>query len=89
MPLVRFTQNIQRHVPCPERRVPGGTIRAALDAYFEDNPRARTYVLDEQGTIRRHMIVFLDGVQAVDRAGLSDPVQDQTTIDVMQALSGG
>jgi hypothetical protein len=89
MPLVRFTQNIQRHVPCPEQTVRGTTIRAALESYFEAYPRARPYVFDEQGTIRRHMVVFLDGVQAADRTGLSDLVQEQSTIDVMQALSGG
>jgi molybdopterin synthase sulfur carrier subunit len=89
MPLVRFTENIQRHVPCPERRVAGCTVREALNACFTENPRARAYVLDEHGSLRRHMVVFVDGRQIADRADLSDPVADTGTIDVMQALSGG
>lgn len=89
MPTVRFTQNIQRHVPCPAGRVAGGTVRAALEAVFADNPAARSYVLDDQGLLRRHMIVFVDGEVVRDRDRLTDPVADGSAIDVFQALSGG
>ena len=41
MPVVTFTQNIQRHVWCPPTEVAGGTVREALDAVFSGNPRAR------------------------------------------------
>ena len=89
MALVRFTQNIQRHVACPTREVSGGTLREVLDNYFHDNERARGYVLDEQGRIRQHMVAFIDGELVRDREGLSDPVQPNSAIDVIQALSGG
>ena len=52
MPNVRFTANIQRHVPCPPREVEGVTLRLVLDAYFAGQPAARDYVLDEQGRVR-------------------------------------
>lgn len=89
MALVRFTQNIQRHVACPTRQASGSTLRAVLDDYFQSNERARGYVLDEQGRIRQHMVVFIDGDLAVDRDSLSDPVRTDSVIDVIQALSGG
>ncbi len=89
MPLVRFTANIQRHVACPDRRLPGGTVREALEAYFRSVPAARGYVLDEQEALRHHMAVFVNGRQIRDRRTLSDAVADADTIDVMQALSGG
>ena len=89
MPTVRFTQNIQRHVPCPTREVSGSTLRTVLDAYFQENERARGYVLDEQGRIRQHMVVFIDNEMARDRDSLSDPVKPNSTIDVIQSLSGG
>jgi hypothetical protein len=89
MATVRFTQNIQRHVPCPTRDTSGSTLRTVLDAYFRENERARGYVLDEQGKIRQHMLVFIDGEMARDRDHLSDPVKPDSTIDVIQALSGG
>ncbi len=86
---LRFTRNIQRHVECPSREVSGATLREVLDGYFRENEKARGYVLDEQGRIRQHMVVFIDGELVRDRDRLSDPVQSKSTIDVIQALSGG
>ena len=71
------------------REVSGATLGEVLDAYFHDNERARGYVLDEQGKIRQHMVVFIDGELVRDRDGLSDPVESKSIIDVIQALSGG
>lgn len=89
MPNVSFTPNIQRHVLCPPATVGGETVGQALDAVFSGNPRARAYVLDEQGAVRPHMVVFVDGRQIHDRQGLSDPVSSNAEIFVAQALSGG
>jgi hypothetical protein len=89
MPTVRFTENIQRHVACPTREVPGVTVRDVLERYFAENERARGYALDDQGRLRHHMAVFVDGRQIEDRDRLSDPVGPATIIDVVQALSGG
>ena len=89
MARVKFTQNIQRHVECPATNAPGLTVREVLDAIFTANPRARGYVLDEHGEVRRHMIVFVDGKAIADRKSLSDVVSEQSEIYVMQALSGG
>lgn len=89
MPVVHFTQNLQRHVACPSLRVAGTTLGEALAAVFADNPRARGYVLDEHGALRKHMNAFVDGRQARDRIGLGDPVGPDSEIWIMQALSGG
>jgi len=89
MPRVVFTENLQRHVACPPVEVPGATVRDALENAFRDNARARGYVLDDQGELRKHMIVFVDGRQVADRRTLSDPVGEGAEIYVMQALSGG
>ena len=89
MPTVAFTANIQRHVDCPETAADGTTVRQVLDAVFAANPRARSYVLDDQAALRRHMIIFVDGQAIRDRARLSDPVTPTSTIHVFQALSGG
>jgi molybdopterin synthase sulfur carrier subunit len=89
MPTVTFTPNLQRHVSCPSADVRGDTVRSALEAVFRDNPRARAYVLDEQGAVRQHMVVFVDGRQVRDRQHLTDPVTPNAEIYVAQALSGG
>ncbi|MEZ5843916.1 MAG: MoaD/ThiS family protein [Hyphomicrobiaceae bacterium] len=89
MARVTFTANIQRHVACPPTEADGATVREVLEAVFRGNPRARGYVLDDQGALRRHMAIFLDGQLISDRINLSDPVSATGSIHVMQALSGG
>ena len=89
MPRVVFTSNLQRHVNCPETRVAAGTVRTALAQVFAAQPQARGYVLDEQGQLRKHVVVFVDGQRVRDREGLSDPVRDASEVYVMQALTGG
>lgn len=86
---VVFTPNIQRHVACPATEAEGHTVREVLDAVFADNPQARSYVLDDQMALRKHMAIFIDGAPLRDRRGLSDKVSDRSRIYVMQALSGG
>jgi molybdopterin synthase sulfur carrier subunit len=89
MPTVRFTQNIQRHVACPTREVGGASIRDVLDSYFRLHGQARGYVLDDQGRLRQHMAIFVDGNQIRDRENLSDHVPEGAVVDLVQALSGG
>ena len=89
MARVVFTPNIQRHVACPDSEAPGKTVRDVLDTVFAQNPQARSYVLDDQSALRRHMTIFVDGVMIRDRAGLGDAVGETSTVYVFQALSGG
>ncbi len=89
MASVAFTENIQRHLRCPSCEVAGDTVREVLEAVFAENERARGYLLDDQGGIRRHMIVFVNGRAIRDREGLSDVVPENAEVFIMQALSGG
>jgi molybdopterin synthase sulfur carrier subunit len=89
MAKVFFTANIQRHVVCPQTEAPGSTVREVLDAVFTGNPQARSYVLDDQAALRRHMTIFVDGRIISDRVRLSDAVGENSSIHVFQALSGG
>ena len=89
MARVIFTANLRRHVDCPETVAEGGSVREVLDGVFASQQRLRGYVLDDQSALRRHMGVIIDGVSLRDRQGLSDTVRPDSTIYVLQALSGG
>lgn len=89
MARVVFTSNLLRHVSCPDSEVAADTVGAALHQVFAAHPRVRDYVLDEQGELRKHVVVFIDGQRVRDRRRLSDPVGEASEIHVLQALTGG
>jgi len=89
MARVAFTANLQRHLACPVQAASGNTVRAVLDQVFAAHPRLRSYVLDDQGRVRRHVAIYVNAVRVADRDRLGDPVGDDDEIFVFQALSGG
>lgn len=89
MSRVVFTRNLERYISCPATTVAGNTVRAALEAVFADNPKLRGYILDDQGQLRKHVLIAVDGDIIADRITLSDPVAENAEVYVMQALSGG
>jgi len=64
-------------------------VREVLERVFVDNPQARSYVLDDQSALRKHMTIFVDGQIVRDRVRLADSVAENSIIFVFQALSGG
>jgi hypothetical protein len=89
MARVVFAKAVRRYAECPPAVVPGDDVRSVLTAYFDAHPAARTYVLDERGSVRRHIAVFVGGALISDRATLTDPVGEDEEVAVFQALSGG
>ena len=89
MARVSFTANLQRHLSCPDQTAPGSTVRAVLDQVFAAEPRLRSYILDDQDRVRKHVAIYVNGDQIADRLRLSDPVNDTDEVFVFQALSGG
>ncbi|HEY9024080.1 MAG TPA: MoaD/ThiS family protein [Burkholderiaceae bacterium] len=89
MPLVAFTSQLQRFTETPEIRTAAATLREALDAAFDVNPRLRHYVLDEQGHLRQHVVIYIDGRRVADRTALSDALAPDDKVYVLQALTGG
>ena len=89
MPQVMFTQNLQRHLSAPPTEVEASTVREALDEVFRKIPTLRGYVVDDQGRLRKHVVIFVDGRLIEDRELLSDELGPASELLVMQALSGG
>jgi sulfur-carrier protein len=89
MARVSFTPALQRFLSAPPVEVEGANLREALAAAFAARPQLRGYVFDDQGALRRHVVVYVNGAAARDRTGLADPVGPRDEIYVFQALSGG
>jgi molybdopterin synthase sulfur carrier subunit len=89
MPRVLFTPQLKRFLDVPDVETGATTLRAALDAAFARNPRLKGYVLDDQGHLRANVVAFVDGRRVVDRIALDDALAPDSTVYVLQALSGG
>lgn len=89
MPTVEFAPALTRHVACPRQQVAAGPLAAVLDAAFSAAPALRGYVLDEQGAVRKHVAVFVNGEMIPDRSDLTRPLAAGDRVHVIQALTGG
>ena len=89
MARVFFTANLRRHVDCSSMDAEGASVREVLARVFAVQDRLGTYVLDDQGALRKHMTILVDGQRIRDLDTLTDAVRPDSDIWVMQALSGG
>ncbi len=89
MPTIAFTRALERFLTAPVAEVQGATVGEALDAVFASRATLRRYVLDDQGAVRRHVVIYINGRPMDDRVGLTDTVRPSDEIYVFQALSGG
>jgi molybdopterin synthase sulfur carrier subunit len=78
-PLLPYTR--KRHVEAE-----GATVAQVLADLERRFPGIRFRMVDEQGKIRRHMRVFVDGEQVFD---LDRPLKATDSVQIVQALSGG
>ena len=89
MARVFFTANLRRHVDCASMEADGASVREVLARVFAVQDRLGSYVLDDQGALRKHMTILVDGQRIGDLEQLSDAVRPTSEVWVMQALSGG
>ena len=91
MATVCFTQNLRQHLGSELAPIPvdAPTVAGALDQVFATHPRLRGYILDDQGAVRKHVAIFLDGESVSDRTSLSDTLPAGGELFITQALSGG
>ncbi len=69
-----------------EVRASGTTIAALLEDLERQFPGIRFRMVDEQGALRQHMVVWLNGERCRD---LTTVVLSTDEVVLMQALSGG
>ena len=84
-----FTQQLSRFTEVPEVETAADNLCDALEAAFQVNPTLRGYILDEQGDLRFHVVIFIDGKRVMQRSDLRIPLDSNSQVYVLQALSGG
>ncbi len=92
MPTVEMTPHLYRFFPQLANHsitVPAGSVAEILTAINDIAPGFTDYVLDERGALRRHVKLCINETIVIDRKKLTDYVQDDGTVYIFQALSGG
>ncbi len=89
MAKLHFPVNLVRQVECPDADIEAVSVAELFECYFNEYPKVRSYVLDDQGHVRKHISVLVDGINLRDRAHLSDGITHTSEIYIFQALSGG
>lgn len=89
MATLHFTAHLRAVAPREPLEVDAPTVSAALESAFGAYPQLRGYVLDDQGRVRRHVAVFLDGAMLDRKTALEAALTPASEVYVLQALSGG
>ena len=92
MPRVDLTNHLYTHFPALEGRaleVEGGTVAEVLAELEALAPGIGSYLCDERGRLRQHVNVFVGRERVRDRVTLTDPVEPDGRLLIVQALSGG
>jgi sulfur-carrier protein len=86
---IEFANSFRRHTQASRYTAHATSVRAALEAAFDQQPMLRGYVLDDQGKVRPHITIFVNDHTIADRDTQQDVLNDDDTVFVYQALSGG
>ena len=90
MPTVKFTYALRRFFSgLKETPASAATLKEVLNEMEIRYPGIRSYIVDDQGSLRKHVNIFIDGQLINDRTSLSDSFSKNSEIYIMQALSGG
>ncbi|HRK70272.1 MAG TPA: MoaD/ThiS family protein [Micropepsaceae bacterium] len=88
MARLHFASRLRHVAPPGTTHVSASTLREALDGVFAHHAALRSYVVDEQARLRKHVAIFVDG-RRIDASELDIVIGADADIYVMQALSGG
>lgn len=90
MPSVQFTSALKRFYPhLKQMYVNAGNIKEVLSIIETTYPNITDYLIDEHGTLRHHINIFVDGKMIADRENLTDTLTQNDEVLIFQALSGG
>jgi sulfur-carrier protein len=68
-----------------QQEVDGPDVHAVLRGLEDLHPSVSGWILDERGTIRRHINVFVNG----ERGGEDTAVCDGDRVEILPAITGG
>lgn len=89
MPILVCTSRLEGIGPLQPTTCSGSTVAELLAAAEAQFPRLKSYVLDDQQRVRKHVAIFIDGALPAREKVLAAPLSPNSEVYIMQALSGG
>ncbi len=87
---VQFTSLLKRFFPnLKAEELEANTVEELVLSLDKIYPGLRAYLLEEQGNLRKHVNIFVNGTMIKDRVSLSDRLLHNDKVNIIQALSGG
>ncbi len=86
MPIVRLRGPLKRRASDrSEHTIAAADVRELLRELERAQPSLAGWILDERGSIRRHVNVFVNG----ERGGEDTALASEDRVDILPAISGG
>jgi len=90
MPTIKFTNALKRFYPdLQPMKLEVNVVNEVVQAIEKQFPGISSYIVDDQGSLRQHVNIFVDGKMVNDRTQLTDALKPNSEVYIMQALSGG
>ena len=90
VPTVRIPGSLRQQVGgASTLEVDGATVREILERLGADHPAIRGRLLDDRGSLRRFVNVFVDDEDIRHRDGVHTPVEPGQRVSILPAVAGG
>ena len=90
MPTVRFPAVMKYYVNNQtEFFVPAVTVQEVVDQVIEQYPSIKFHLVDENGNMRKHFNIFINGTHIRELNGMDSPLKDEDKVILMASAAGG
>jgi hypothetical protein len=87
---VNFTSHLEVFFPkIISQTIEANNLTDLLKKLNQIYPGITSYLLEDNGSIRKHVNIFLDGIALINKDDLSVSLENINEVFIMQALSGG
>lgn len=67
----------------------GSSLKSVLDKMFEINPRLRSEILNEDGSVQEYVSIFIAGRDIRYLDGLDSAIEEGRNLDIFPPVAGG
>ena len=82
-PLRRFTNGQS------ELEVNGNNVRKVLDQLFEAHPDIKNHLVEDDGSLRNFVNIFIEGEDIRQKGGLDAEVKEGEEVRIIPSIAGG